>query len=113
MMRKRGQCSFCYYYGDSYCCEENGLFKHIGGWVGVEIENHPLAALAHRGMEHQWWAGAVLAESVLGVCLLLLQMVFCNEWFGESLEVYLTSAWYRLSTESSEAEARYLGGREA
>lgn len=29
------------------------FFKQIGGWVDVEIENLPVTASAHRGVERQ------------------------------------------------------------
>lgn len=53
------------------------FFKQIGGWVDVEIENLPVTASAHGGVERQRWAGAVLAEPGLGV--LMLQLLFGNE----------------------------------
>lgn len=78
------------------------FFKQIGGWVDVEIENLPVTASAHGGVERQRWAGAALAEPGLGV--LMLQLLFGNEWFDQPRVVYLISVCYMLSIETIEIE---------
>lgn len=84
------------------------FFKQAGGWVGVEIEILLVTALVPRGVECQWWAGAVSLSLASG----LLQLDFGSQWFGEPHIVCSLSACYRVSVETEEKEKLVFGGCE-
>lgn len=95
---EKGQCTFCYYHGDTYCYEENWvipLSRLLVGW-GWKQKTSLLTEEGNisDGQEQH---------------SLLLQLVFDNEWFSEPHVVCLMSACYGISIETNEIEVTYSG----